>query len=90
MRRVDVWLTYTKCGVLYSLNTFLQLTTNEMITTQPRVLIREPVFSIDGDNPLHFSFWVGGNSEESFVGGLTRSVSAADCTASIWHRDTKR
>lgn len=60
-----------------------------MIATQSRVLTREPVFSVDGDNPLHFSLLIGWNSEESLIGVLARSVGAAYRTTSVRHSDSR-
>lgn len=56
-----------------------------MIATESRVLIWEPLFSVDGCDPLHFSLRVCWDSKESFSGALTSPVSAAYRTASVRH-----
>ena len=74
------------CCIVYQV---LELTTDEVIATEPRVLAWLPVFSVDGDNPLHFTLRVGWNSKESLVGALARPICAAHRTAGVRHLDSR-
>lgn len=66
-----------------------KLTADEVITTEPRVFVRQPSFSIDGGNPLHFTLRVGWDSEKSLVGALARPVRTAHRTAGVWHLNSR-